>query len=136
MKIKAKVLAIKDNLIKAQVSVAKFRVGDIITISKGGKRSSIQNNLYWAYLTYLVVNHLRDFGHFCPMGLHESLKQYFLAEKKMERGQWKAIEGATTTELSKTEFAEYIKSIDEFVCDFFKIDTTEFWQDYEDVYRK
>lgn len=135
MRIRGKVLATKDNLIKVEVSELRFKPGDIITIHKGSKRTVSQNSFYWKYLTYLVTTHLRDHGHFCPMGLHESLKQYFIAEKKMEKGQWKAIEEATTTDLTKSEFSEYIAQIDDFVCDFFKINTSDFFKEYEDVYK-
>jgi len=134
---KAKILAVKENFIKAQVDEPKFKVGDNVTITKRDARSLAQNSLYWQFLTYLIEEcGLKEQGHFSPMGLHYSLKQYFIAEKVFDGKQFKAIEEATTTNLNKEQFSEYMEKINKFVTEFFKVDTSSFWELYMTMYRK
>ena len=135
MKIQGKVLAVKDNLIKVEVAQKKFKVGDNVHIVKGSQRTISQNNMYWAYLTYVIENGANEYGHFSPDGLHLSLKQHFLAEKKLSKGEWKELEQATTTDLSKSEFSAYWEKVDHFVNETFEVDTSDFWQEYESIYK-
>ena len=135
MKIQARILAVKDNLIKAEVAKPKFKVGDRVKIVKGSERTINQNNMYWTYLTYVIENGAKDYGHFDPYGLHLSLKKYFLAEKKITKGEWKELEEATTTDLSKSEFSQYWERVDHFVCETFQVDTSDFWQEYQSIYK-
>lgn len=70
------------------------------------KRTRSQNNFYWAYLGIIE----RETGQESTE-LHEHFKQYHLPKK------WKLIFGKTTeiykstTELTKTEFADYLDKI-------------------------
>src|SRR4030043_1032337 len=98
MKIQAKIVAIKDNFIKAEVAQAKFKPGDKVSIVKGSQRTLSQNSFYWLYLTYVIENGADEYGHFDPYGLHLSLKQHFLATKALSKGEWKELEEATTTD--------------------------------------
>jgi len=137
---------VKGKVLKTDTTRGKFlavvqfnqklpRVGEILTVKWGALRSLPQNSLYWVYLTFLINDcGLKDHGHFSPEGLHFSLKQYFLAKKVFTKGQFKAIEEATTTTLDKVEFGEYLEKIDNFVCDFFKISTADFWTEYKETY--
>ena len=138
-KVRAKVLTsrIDENgrmLAEIQLNGKLPQIGERIIVKWGSQRTLPQNALYWVYLNYLIDNHLKDFGHFDAMGLHYSLKQHFLAEKKMDKGEWKAFEEATTTTLTKSEFVMYIDKINDFVCDFFKIDTSDFFDTYNKEY--
>jgi len=135
MRVQALVLAIKDKLLKIEVGEQKFKVGDKITIQKGSIRTPSQNSFYWLYLTHVIENGAKEYGHFDPMGLHLSLKQYFLAEKKLTKGEWKDLEEATTTTLNKSEFGEYMEKVDHFVCETFEIDTSAFFEEYQNIYR-
>lgn len=135
MKVQAKVLATKDNLIKAEVAQPKFKVGDKVSIVKGSQRTLSQNSFYWCYLTYVIENGAQEYGHFDPQGLHLSLKQHFLATKSLTKGEWKELEEATTTDLSKSEFAEYMEKVDHFVNETFHVDTSPFFQEYKQIFK-
>lgn len=107
------------------------RKGELVSLKWGSTRTLSQNALYWKYLSW-VIEHggLKDHGHFSPDALHLDLKTHFLAEKIMVKGEFKAIEEPTTTELGKTEFGEYFTKCDEFLKEFFGISTAAFWEEY------
>lgn len=103
---------------------------ELVTVKWGSTRTKSQNALYWCYLQWLIEHGgLKDAGHFSSDAFHLDLKAHFLSEKIMDKGEWKILEEATTTTMGKTEFGEYIEKIDQWVQEFFGIDTTAFWQE-------
>lgn len=106
-----------------------FKPGDKVKIKKAGVRSIQQNRLYWAYLRWLVGNGLKEHGFFVPEAVHAALKGYLIAEKILKEGEFRKIEEASTVGMNSREFTEYIEMCDLFITDFFKIDTSPFWDE-------
>ncbi len=141
MRIKGKVLATKIDeqgrfLIKVQCNRKFPPKGAIIDIRFGSLRSLPQNRLYFKYLHFLIEDcNLKEHGQYSVQGLHENLKSYVLSEKLFDKGAWKSIETATTTDLTRSEFSNYFDIVDKVVQDTFGVDTADFWQNYAENYQ-
>jgi hypothetical protein len=120
-------------LAKIQMNGKLPKQGENVIVKWGAQRSVAQNALLWVYYTWLIDHGgLKEWGFFTPEALHSSLKAHFLSEKILSRGQWKSIEEGSTTILNKMEFSEYIEKIDNFVVEFFSVDTSVFWQEHKE----
>lgn len=131
-KVSGKVLdtAIKDGamLAKIQLNGKLPPKGATISVKWGSQRTHDQNALYWVYLHWLIHEAgLKDQGHFSEEALHIDLKTHILSEKIFDKGKFKAIEEATTADLTKTEFSEYFNRVQEVVLDIFGIDSAPFF---------
>jgi len=117
-KIKCKVLATKKDgntyLAKIQCNGSLPPINQIADLKWGSTRSLPQNSLWWKYLEWLINDAgLKDKGHFCTVALHDNFKSHFKIK--------------TTTDMTKSEFSEYMEKVDALVQDFFEIDTSPFW---------
>ncbi len=129
-KYKAKVLKTKTTekgvclaLIQLQTRPRVLNVGQLLTVKWGAVRSLPQNALYWAFLTWLVDDAgLKDKGHFFPETLHENLKKHLIKGKQ-----------PTTTDFNKVEFSEYFEKVEQFIQEFFEIDTAPFWESHKEL---
>lgn len=141
MNTKAKVIDSKTTSKGELVALIRFnrkipRKGEWVEVRWGAKRSLQQNSLYWVYLTWLINDAgLKDHGHFSPDALHLDLKARFISEKIMDKGQFKAIEEGTTTNMNKVEFGQYMEQVRDFMLDFFEVDSTPFFDQYMKEYR-
>lgn len=135
MKATAKVLATKDNLAYIELDKMGLKVGDTIDVRWGKKRSLRANSLYWVYLTW-VINEggLKEQGHFSPEALHIDLKTHLLATKKLTKGIFKIVEVGSTADKDNKEFSQYLEIADQFICEFFGIDTSPFWRIHGELY--
>lgn len=134
-KVKARILVTKivDGRLLAKVEFNEKmpKAGEMVTVKWGSVRTHSQNALYWVYLNWLIQHAgLKDQGHFSVEALHLDLKEHILSEKIFDRGKFKAIEEATTTDLTKTEFGEYMDRVDEVVQSVFNVDTSAFWEEH------
>ncbi len=106
------------------------KIAETVTVKWGAVRTHAQNALYWTFLTWCIDHGgLKRQGHFCPEALHMDLKAFFLSEKTMTKGQFKALDEATTTDLGKAEFGEYMDKVSLFMQEFFQVDTEAFWKE-------
>lgn len=136
-KVAAVVLATKEDggqlLAKIRLNEKLPPTGTHVTVKWGSVRTDSQNALYWKFLSWLINEAgLKEQGHFDPEALHLDLKRHFLSEKTFTKGQFKSIEESTTTDLTRSEFGEYFDKVDEFMKDFFEIDTAPFWKQYRE----
>ena len=94
-----------------------------ITIEKAkSKRSSDQNRYYWSGVVPIVQQGLKDAGYrLSKDDTHLAMRAKFLSEPiPMEDGKY--IERfKITTELSKSEFRDYIESIKEWAFDYLNV---------------
>lgn len=102
------------------------KVGEILSIKWGKKRSLNQNSFYWVFLEWLMDAGLKEeYG--SSDELHESLKAAFLS-KKNDLGLLKI---GSTTDLNKDEFGQYLDKVNLVMAENCGIDTSEFWNEYE-----
>ena len=94
-----------------------------ITIEKAkSKRSSDQNRYYWSGVIPIIQQGLKDAGYrLSKDDTHLAMRAKFLSEPiPMDDGTY--IERfKSTTELSKSEFSDYIESIKEWAFDYLNV---------------
>lgn len=137
MRSQGKILAVKGNLCKIELATDKLKVGQFISVVIGRPRSNKMNAFYWLYLTYVIKEcGLKEQGFFCPEALHVSLKAHFLDVKTLEKGKFKQLSEGSTTDLTSNEMTDYLEQVDNFICEFFGVDTSAFFQMYQDIYAR
>lgn len=135
MKIEGIIYKQKDNYVAVKCASDNVpKVGSKITIVFGNRRTIAQNKLYWVWLTWCVNNGLKDQGCLCAEELHETLKDYFLAEKALEKGVLKKLRAGTTTDLDVKEFNQYQDACDNLINSEYNVCTALFWEQYAEDY--
>jgi hypothetical protein len=112
---------------------AHFKINEEVVINKAKKvRTLPQNSLYWVYLTWIVDPNggdLRSRGYFSVDALHLNIKGWI---KETHPQQFKVDKKFTTTTLTRQEFSQFFDLVNqELFIEFFEIDTSPFWVDYE-----
>jgi len=100
----------------------------IITVKKKGrKRSLLQNNLYWAVYVPEITKALINNGYagFTQLDVHHYLKNKFNSELSSDKNGEIIEIGTTTTQLTRTEFAEYMIRIKTWAKDALDINIPE-----------
>lgn len=97
----------------------------LITFEKvSKKRSNLQNNFYWAVCIVIIKQALRDTGNILNENeIHDLLRLKFLKHTiliKEETGEY-VERMKSTTELTTTEFMEYILLIQQFASEYFDV---------------
>lgn len=97
-------------------------IGSVITITMnaGKKRSNPQNAYYWGGVVPFVQSLFADAGHddFTANDVHEFLKKEFNWQEIEVNGNYVTVP-KSTTELSTSDFNEYIERINRFCLDMF-----------------
>jgi hypothetical protein len=112
---------------------AKFKMGDLVNVAgKRKTRTLAQNAFYWCFLSWCIHSRggdLQNQGHFSTDALHEDVKAWFKATHAYDFNIDKRF---TTTELNTKEFTDFFEIVNkELMIEFFGIDTSMFWVEYE-----
>lgn len=108
--------------------------GMLVSVSWGKRRSELQNNLYWLYLTFLWEDCNLKEKYLTIEELHETLKATLLSERIVVKGL-EIIKVGSTASLDKIAFGEYIDRIDKAMAVYHNVDSGPFWLDYEENYK-
>lgn len=97
----------------------------LVTLEKPvKKRSNPQNNFYWGVCIVIIKQALRETGNILNENeIHDLLRLKFLKHTiliKEETGEY-VERMKSTTELTTTEFMEYILSIQQFASEYFDV---------------
>lgn len=96
----------------------------INVVKKISQRSSPQNAYYWSCVIKLVSQGFKELGHdLTKEGVHEFLKNRFLKQEIINpnTGEYIGDRIRSTTELNKSEFADYIAEIQRFAAEYLNI---------------
>ena len=140
-KIKAKVLQTKIDengrfLAKICLNGKLPKVGEMITVQFGKKRSNDQNALYFVFLEFLMNDCGLKEEYADKEELHEELKGRFLAKKVRGKSGFYTIKVGSTTDLDKLAFCEYLEKVNKCMAEYKNIDCAPFWKDYQEMYGK
>lgn len=131
-KVRAKVLAVKiENgkfLAKLEFNERLPKIGDLLVCKWGKYRSTSQNSLYWAFLTFLWQDCSLKDEYNTVEELHETLKATFLSKRILVKGL-EIIKVGSTTTLDKLAFSEYMERIDKAMTEYHHISTAPFWDE-------
>ena len=135
MRIRARVIANKIDegqmFTKLQCEGRFPPVGKSVIIQFGGQRSGSQNNFYWLFLTFLYEDCSLKDEYASVEELHDTFKATFLSKRIVSPEGKEMIKTGSTTKLDKLAFGEYIEKINRAMAEFYQIDTSEFWREYE-----
>ena len=110
-----------------------IKQGEQVNVTRKRKQRTLkQNRMYWAYLTWCIHpqgGNLQEQGHYSTDALHENIKAWFKDKHKEDFG---IQERFSTAELDRQKFKQFFDIVNlELMVEFFEIDTSGFWKDYE-----
>jgi hypothetical protein len=116
-------------LVDLKEPALKIKLDDSVEVHKTRTiRTLKQNAMYYVFLEYCIEKGLKGHGHFSVDGLHEDVKAWMQDAHKLEFQK-----GFSTADMGLAEFSRYFEIVDrELMNQFFGIDTSKFFQDYED----
>jgi hypothetical protein len=135
-KVSGKVIkaGIKDSKMLAliQLNGKLPKIGESIICKWGRTRSLSQNALYWVFLDFLMNDCGMKDEYSTSDELHETFKAAFLSKKRFGLNGQEFLQINSTTTLGKLEFGEYLEKINKACIDWFGIETSLFWKDYQE----
>lgn len=108
------------------------KIGELIIMKWGRTRSLSQNALYWVFLDFLMNDcGMKDeYSH--SDELHETFKAAFLSTRQFGMNKQEFLKIGSTTDLGKLEFGEYLEKVNKACIDWWGIDTSKFWKEYQE----
>lgn len=112
----------RKNFDKAVEQFDGKRVEIVVSLLRS-KRSSPQNRYYWGAVIPIMANAFKDLGHRLSKDeTHEFLKNKFLkGEEIINEDVFIGNKPTTTTNLTKSEFADYVSEITQFAAEYLNV---------------
>lgn len=91
------------------------------------QKTDQQRKIYFAFLDWCIRHGLKNKGHYSVDAVHNDIKEWVRDVHRVDfRPEWEF------SELTEPEFRFYFDLVNlEFMIEFMELDTSQFWEDYE-----
>lgn len=111
------------------------KVGDLVSVKWGKGRSNSQNAFLWLYYDWLLqADESLKTDYTDSEGLHETMKATFLSRKITSKSGKTLLSIGSTTTLNKDEFGQFLDKVKMAMNEYYGIDDSEFWREYQENY--